>query len=410
MTFPRVVILATLVACLTAGMATVAKSVEPPQIEAKSWFLIDARTGETLAGKAPNRRLPMASTTKMMTALLAARRLRLDRTVRAAPYNASPGESLMGLQAGQKVSVRDLLYGLLLLSGNDAAITLAVAVAGTVPRFVGLMNQAARQIGLENTSYENPIGLDGARQYSSAGDLVALSQILMSNPTLRKIAGTRSATLTSYQPPLEIETGNEFVRDVPWAKGVKTGYTSLADYVLASVGRRKATELTAAVMGASSEAMRDAETVKLMDYGFSLYDKRVPVRPKVPVTRVPVRFENEDLSVSAQVPVRVGVRKGDSLKVTFDLPDEVEGPLARGDRIGSASVLVDGETIRKVGLFADRNVAEPGPIERALGLLLSNLVYLGVALLVILGLALLFRRRQERKMKSRLIRAGKRRR
>ena len=393
---------------LVAFPWSAASAAGPPQLDARSWLLIDARTGETLARESPDRRLPMASTTKMMTAYVAMQRLRFDKVVPAVRYEASPGESLMGIQAGQELSVRDLLYGLMLLSGNDAAVTLAVAVAGTVPRFVALMNRTARRLGLGDTSYENPIGLDGARQYSSAADLVALSRVLMSDPRFRVIAGARTATLRSYSPPIEIETGNEFVRDIPWAKGIKTGYTRLAGYVLASDGRRNATELIAAVMGAPSEGVRDAETVELMDYGFSLYRKRVPVRPGKPLAQVPVRFEGEDLPVSSRVQVRIGVREGDSLEVALDLPDEVEGPLARGDRTGSATVRVNGELIRTVPLFADRDVVAPGLLDRTVGLLWSCLICLGIALVVILGLALLYRRRQERKLRSRLIRAGKR--
>jgi len=382
----------------------------PPRIEARSWLLIDARTGETLAQEAPNRRLPMASTTKMMTAYLAMKKLRMKEVTTAAAYQAIPAESLMGLQAGQEVSVRDLMYGLILLSGNDAAVTLATAVSGTVPRFVRLMNRTARRLGLDDTSYENPIGLDGPDQYSSAADLVALGRMLMVNPRFRTIAGARTATLRSHSPPIVIETSNEFVRDNEWAKGIKTGRTNLAGYVLASDGRRNATELIAAVMGTASEASRDAETVELMDYGFSLFDKRVPVRPGRPLAGVPVRFEDEDLPVASPLPVRIGVRTGEALAVTFDLPDEVEGPIARGERIGSATVRVDGEVLRTVPLLASRSVTEPGLLDRVFGLLTSNPIYIALALSVIIALALLYRRRQEREMRTRLIRASKRRR
>lgn len=334
----------------------------------------------------------------------------MDQMVTVARYRATPGESLMGLQEGQELSVRDLLYGLMLLSGNDAAVTLAVAVSGSVPRFVRLMNSTARQLGLDDTSYENPIGLDGPDQYSSAADLVSLSRLMMENPRFRKIAGARRATLGSYRPPIEIETDNEFVRDVPWARGIKTGYTSRAGYVLASDGRRKATELIATVMGTASEAARDAATVELMDYGFSLYEKRVPVRPGKPVARVPIRFEDEDLPVSARFAVRIGVRAGESLTVSLDLPEKVEGPITRGEQLGTATVRLDGDQIRRVPLIAGRDVAEPGPLDRILGVFNANLVYIGVALSVILAVALLYRRRRERQIRTRLIRAGRRRR
>ena len=399
---------AVLLAGLLAGPGMSVAATKPPKIEAASWALIDARTGQTLAQKSQNRRLPMASTTKMMTAYLALRNLSMGEVVNAADYRGAPVESLMGLEPGQKVSVRDLLYGLILLSGNDAAVTPATAVSGTVPRFVGLMNRTAQRLGLSDTSYQNPIGLDGPRQYSSAADLVTLGRILMRIPRFRPIASARTAELRSFRPPVEIETGNEFVRDNPWALGIKTGQTNLAGYVLASDGRREATELIAAVMGTASEVARDSQTVRLMEYGFSLYEKRVPIRTGRPVERIPVRFEDRDLRVVSPRSVKVGVRQGDDLTVAVDLPEEVEGPIRRGQRLGTATVSLDGDEIGRVPLLADRAVAEPGLVERGLEGLSSNLVYVFIALFVILVLLLLLKRRKESEMRKRLARAGRR--
>ena len=409
-TISGLVVAVTLLAGSLASSALPGAAAAPPQLDAASWALIDARTGESLAAKAADRRLPMASTTKMMTAYLALRNLPMNEIVRAADYQGAPVESLMGLEPGQRVLVRDLLYGLILLSGNDAAVTLAEAVSGTVPRFVALMNRTAARLGLTNTSYEDPIGLDGERQYSSARDLVRLGRILMAMPRFRPIAGARTATLNSLRPPVEIETGNEFVRDNAWAIGIKTGHTNLAGYILASDGRRRATELIASVMGTSSEAARDAETVKLMDYGFSLYEKRVPVRTGRPVERIPVRFEDRDLPVSSPRPVRIGVRDGEELALTINLPDEVEGPIERGERLGTATVSLGGDEIGRVPLLADRNVEEAGAVERALAAAKSNAVYILAAVSAILVLALLVKRRQESEMRTRLARAGRRRR
>ncbi len=409
-TISGLVVAVTLLAGSLASSALPAAAAAPPQLDAASWALIDARTGKSLAAKAADRRLPMASTTKMMTAYLALRNLPMNEIVRAADYQGAPVESLMGLEPGQRVLVRDLLYGLILLSGNDAAVTLAEAVSGTVPRFVALMNRTAARLGLTNTSYEDPIGLDGERQYSSARDLVRLGRILMAMPRFRPIAGARTATLNSLRPPVEIETGNEFVRDNAWAIGIKTGHTNLAGYILASDGRRRATELIASVMGTSSEAARDAETVKLMDYGFSLYEKRVPVRTGRPVERIPVRFEDRDLPVSSPRPVRIGVRDGEELALTINLPDEVEGPIERGERLGTATVSLGGDEIGRVPLLADRNVEEAGAVERALAAAKSNAVYILAAVSAILVLALLVKRRQESEMRTRLARAGRRRR
>ena len=156
--------------------------------------------------------------------------------------------------------------------------------------------------------------------------------------------------------------------------------------------------------------MAKPPVVKLMDYGFSLYEKRVPVRTGRPVERIPVRFEDRDLPVSSPRPVRIGVRDGEELALTINLPDEVEGPIERGERLGTATVSLGGDEIGRVPLLADRNVEEAGAVERALAAAKSNAVYILAAVSAILVLALLVKRRQESEMRTRLARAGRRRR
>lgn len=381
-----------------------------PDLDAKAWALIDARTGETLADEDADQHLPMASTTKMMTAYLTLRSLPMNRIVRAAKYvPGDPAESLMGLKTGQKISVRDLLYGLIMLSGNDAAHTLAIEVSGTQQRFVARMNLAAAMLGLEDTHFQNPIGLDAKGHYTSAADLASLGRTLMEMPKFRPIAGARTATLRSYDPPIEIENIDSFLLDNEWAKGIKTGHTLKAGYVLASDGRRRATELIATVIGAPTETSRDEESVKLLDYGFSLYTKKVPLRQGKPYTSLPVKFEDGDLKVLAARSARIGVRKDERLTVTTNLPDEVEGPIEKGERLGMARVKVDGDLIATVPLKASKAIAEPGLTDRIRAVidtwwpLLLFLVFAILAVVVIV-----VRRRRDADLQRRLKRVGRR--
>jgi D-alanyl-D-alanine carboxypeptidase (penicillin-binding protein 5/6) len=385
-----------------AFAAPAAAAENAPKLNAKAWLLIDARTGDALAGKDPDRHLPMASTTKMMTAYLALKRLPLNQRYPAADYEGEPVESLMGLEPGQMVSAKDLLYGLILLSGNDAAVTLAEAVSGTEKRFVALMNRTARRLGLADTSFQNPIGLDGPRHYTSARDLARLGQVLMEMPRFRPISAARTALLRSYSPPLEITTLNDFVLLNDWALGIKTGHTEKAGYVLVSDGRRRATELIGAVIGTPTEPARDAETVKLLDYGFSLYTKRVPVRPGRPVASVPVKYEDGDLDVVSTRRVRIGVRDDERLTLTPDLPGEVEGPIAEGEPVGRAIVAVDGERIATVRLLAARAVEEPTLADRLRENPLVPIAVLLVAGFAILGVVAALRRRRTSRMRKRL--------
>lgn len=414
MALGRIIRLTAVLCCVSAGFATgslaakPAKPDKPPKLDAKAWIAIDARTGEPVAESHADKRLPMASTTKLMTAYLSLRSLPMGKRLTATDYDAIPGESLMGLEAGQEVSVKDLLYGLILLSGNDAAVTLAKAVSGNEPRFVDLMNKTAAKLGLTNTHYDNSIGLDGKRHYTSARDLVSLGRTLMEMPRFRRIASSRTAKLRSYDPPLEIETINHFVLDNSWAQGIKTGHTDKAGYVLASDGRKRATELIGAVIGTPTELSRDAETVKLLDYGFSLYRKRLPVRPGKAVVTVPVKYQDEDLALTSKRPVRIGLQKDEKAAVSTVVPGEVEGPIKKGQRIGRATVSVGGDVIAKLPLFSATAIEKPSLLDK----LMDNVLLLALALLVIvfaiLGTAALVRRRRQSRMRRRLRRVARR--
>ena len=245
---------ALLAAVLALGLAAPAVASPGPRIDARAWALIDARTGEVLASHAPARRLPIASTTKLMTAYVALQELPLDRVVRAAPYHPIYGESLLGLRSGQRISVHDLLYGLILRSGNDAAYDLALAAAGSERRFVREMNLRAAALGLADTHYANPIGLDQRGNFSSARDLTTLTRHLLRVPAFARIAASRAAVLHSVHPPRRITTINELLRMAPWVTGVKTGHTFAAGYVLVGSGRRKGVGLISAAIGAPSDA------------------------------------------------------------------------------------------------------------------------------------------------------------
>ena len=219
---------------------------------------------------------PIASATKLMTAFIALRDLELSDQVTAPEYAAAPGESLMGLQAGEVTTVRDLLFGLLIASGNDAAAALALRVSGSIPDFVAEMNRTARRLGLSETTYADPIGLDGANT-SSARDLASLAIRLREERLFRRIVDTPEITVGEGESEHRLVNRNTLVRSEPFVDGVKTGTTLAAGYVLVASGERKGVELASAVLGAPGEAERDAATLELLDYGFSLYRERTLV-------------------------------------------------------------------------------------------------------------------------------------
>ena len=363
-----------------------------PRIEARSWALIDARSGDVLVSHAAKRHLPIASTTKLMTAYVALHELPLDRVVRAAPYEAEYGESLLGLRRGQRISVRDLLYGLILRSGNDAAYDLALAAAGSEKRFVAEMNRYAAALGLADTHYANPIGLDQRGNYSSAADLATLTRRLLAIPAFAKIADSRSALLRSVRPRRRIATINELLRMAPWVTGVKTGHTFGALYVLVGSGRRKGVELISVAVGAPTDEDRFSDNIDLLDYGFSLYERRLPVKAGTALADPTIRYSGGELPLRAARTVAVGLRRNQRMSVVVNAPGEVEGPIERGAALGRASVYVDGRRAASVPLRAAHAVAKASLLERAAGFLDDEKIPVGIALCVILVGAVLLRR------------------
>jgi serine-type D-Ala-D-Ala carboxypeptidase (penicillin-binding protein 5/6) len=386
--------LAALCAALLAGAAPSAKA-EPPMLEARAWALIDARSGDVLASHAAEQRLPVASTTKLMTAYVALRKLPLAKRVRAAPYTPLSAESLLGLRPGQPISVRDLLYGLILRSGNDAAYDVAIAAAGSEAGFVRLMNRYASALGLSDTHYANPIGLDAAGNYSSAYDLTALGRRLLRIPAFAKIAASRHAVLRSLRPPRRIATRNDLLYRLRWANGIKTGYTLGAGYVLVGAGRLDGVQLISAVLGTTSESARDEETEELLTYGFSLHRHELPIRKGQALAEPSIRYAGGNLPLRAARAVAIGVRRNQRLRVSVRAPGEVEGPIRRGATLGRATVFVDGLRVATVPLQAAHAVAEATAFERARSIATGGAGWLVLALsAILLGAGFLRRRRR----------------
>jgi serine-type D-Ala-D-Ala carboxypeptidase (penicillin-binding protein 5/6) len=404
-----------LLATLLAGLLCVAVAVAAPKkkhdkqetarkrqpggldVRARSWTLIDARTGETIVSHAAAKQLPIASTTKLMTAYVAIKDMPLDKIVRAQPYDPEFGESLMGLRVDQKISVRDLLYGLILRSGNDAAHTLAIAAAGSTKRFVAEMNRYAAALGLADTHYANPVGLDQKGNYSSARDLATLTQHLLRIPAFAKISNSESAVLRSVRPQRKITTINELLSMAPWVNGVKTGHTFGALYVLVGSGRRKGVELISDAIGAPSDEDRFDDNLELLEYGFDQYRRGVPVRAGQELAHASIRYSGGDLPLRAGHSLAVGLRRDQKLSLVVRAPKQVEGPIERGAVLGHATVFVDGLKAGEVALRAGRAIPKASAFDRARGFVGDHLIPIALAMFVILIAGVLLYRRLSRR-------------
>jgi D-alanyl-D-alanine carboxypeptidase (penicillin-binding protein 5/6) len=383
------------IAIAGAGTASVAAAA-PPKLDAKAWTLIDPRDGTVLASKAPNKHLPIASTTKLMTAYLALKRLKPNQMVAAPAYHPSASaEVRLGLRPGEKLRVRDLLYGLLLPSASDAAETLAVGVSGSVPAFVMAMNQTAQRLGLTDTHYANPIGLDAPGNYSSAHDLVTLASILLRNKLFARIVNTPSATLRSGDHPRQVTSRNTLLGREPWVNGVKTGHTLGAGYVLVGSGTQDSTTLISAVLGTSSEYTRDADTLQLLQYGFSLYHPVSPVDQGEQLADPKLDWRGDHLGLTARRALPVNVRRGQRVATHVTAPDEVSGPVDQGQVLGHVTVTVDGKLAASSPLVAAHAFGAATTLDKVVWTVQNPFVLVGLGAIVILvGLLLTTRGRR----------------
>ncbi|HEX7292798.1 MAG TPA: hypothetical protein VF250_16880 [Conexibacter sp.] len=363
-------LLAVLVAlCATAALAAVPATAAvpaPPSLAAPSAAVFEASTGRPVFGRAAGQRRLIASTTKMMTALVAATSAPLDRVCTAPPYAAGPLETQIGLRAGERMRVRDLLRAVLLPSANDAAAALAVCVAGSRAAFVARMNRRAGRLGLAHTRYSTPIGLDDPGNYSTAADLVRLAIALREVPFLRQTTDLRSAVLRSGDRPRTVVNRNALVQQVPWVDGVKTGHTNAAGYILVASGTQRGTTFVAAVLGDPSESARDADALALLRWAFASFRVATPVRRGVVYARPLVKHRPDArVAVVAARDVRELLARDARVRLAVDVPRELEGPLPARAVVGSVTVRANGRAIARVPLVTREPVPEVGLLEQA---------------------------------------------
>jgi D-alanyl-D-alanine carboxypeptidase (penicillin-binding protein 5/6) len=382
-----------LLAILLIGPAASATASSAPKLDAKAWTLIDPRDDSVLASKSAKKRLPIASTTKLMTAYLALKNLKPSQMIAAPAYHPSASAEIeLGLRPGERLRVRDLLYGLLLPSASDAAETLAVGVAGSVPAFVDRMNQAAKQLGLIDTHYANPIGLDDPQNYSSAHDLVTLASILLHNRLFARIVNTPAATLSSGDHPRTVTSRDTLLGSVPWINGVKTGHTLGAGFVLVGSGTQDSTTLISAVLGTPSESSRDADTLNLLQYGFSLYHPVEPVHHGEQLANPKLDYRSDHLSLVAQRALPINVRQGQRVTTHVSAPDQISGAVDQGQVLGHVTISVDGKVAAGSPLVAAHGVGAATLLDKVISVAENPFVLLGLGAIVILVGLLLTRR------------------
>ncbi len=331
-----------------------------------------------------------------MTALLTVENTKLTDKVAASDYIAAPIESKLSLRPGERLSVADLLRGLMLESANDAAVTLAERVSGSRKAFVRQMNKRARELALRDTHYSNPIGLDAPGNYSSARDLARLAVKLRRHAFIRRLADRTSATLTTGDRPRTIRNRNLLLGRDRYVNGLKTGHTGMAGYVLVGTRTRRGVTLVAVVLGTASPAARDRDALALLQWGEGRYERIRPVAAGSVVGTPPIDHRRgATLTLVTQGSVRRTVRAG--AKITFTdvgVPATVAGPIRRGQRFGYREVRADGRRIAMVPIVSSASIPVADFSERTKDWFTNPLALLAAA--AVLGATVLLASRLRR--------------
>ena len=380
---------AAVLAAVAPGSAVAAPA--PPRVPtADAAIVVDARDGTVMFAKRPDQERAIASTTKLMTALLSLEEAEPDEVFTAPAYSPAPAESRINLRAGERMTVEDLLEALLLESANDAAVALAENVSGSRETFVEEMNDRAGELGLDHTSYANPIGLDQAGNYSSAHDLATLASLLLRNRRFARIVDMPKATLESGARPRVVANRNDLVAAYPWVSGVKTGYTLNAGNVLVgSAQRGPRARVVSVVLGEPTEAARDADTLTLLRWGLDRFSRVRIVDKGRALASADIKYRDETARLVPRREVSLTIRDGMRLRRRVNAPEELEGPIAAGERVGSVTVLVDGRPVRRVALVTAEDVPGAGTIRvllSVLGVPLTLLIAVGILVAAILAI------------------------
>ena len=334
-----------------------------PAVQARSYLVLDGRDGRVLAADQPRRKLAIASITKLMTVLVALERAREADMVTVAPQAAAVGESSVNLRAGERISVHDLIEASLIQSANDAAWALAYhAGRGDAGRFVRVMNIRARQWGLDDTHFVRPDGLDAFGHVSSARDLTELARIAMRNPLIRSLVDEQTETIAGGR---RLHTWNDLLGQFPGVVGVKTGHTRAAGWSQVAAARGTGVTVYATLLGSPTRSQRNADLVKLLEYGLDRFRLVELVRPGHAYARAEAQYGQGTVDLVALAPVRYSARLDQRFVEEIVAPTEIELPVVKGQKVGEVRISNRGRLIARAPLVASRSIDRPGAIARA---------------------------------------------
>ncbi|WP_338789272.1 D-alanyl-D-alanine carboxypeptidase family protein [Metabacillus sp. FJAT-53654] len=336
--------------------------------KAKSAVLIERDTGTILYDKNSDEKLPPASMTKIMTMLLIMESLennqiKWDEKVRTSEYAASMGGSQIFLEAGEEMTVEQMLKGIAIGSGNDASVAMAEKIAGSTEQFVNMMNKRVEELGLKNTHFKNPTGLPEPDHYSSAHDMALMAKELLKYEEITKFTGKYEDYLREgTDKKFWLVNTNRLVKFYPGVDGVKTGFTNEAKYCLTATAKKDNMRVIAVVFGADTPKDRNAQVTKMLDYAFSQYQTHPLFEKDHVLTKVKVSKGSEkEANLMTSEPISVLTKKGENVDdVTQEIvmKKDVKAPIEKGDELGSLQLKKDDKILAESKLVAEKDISE----------------------------------------------------
>lgn len=346
-----------------------ANSNAKPTINYRRYVIFDRLSGRCIYGKDENKQTAMASTTKIMSIIIVVENCNLSDTVTITAKAAGTGGSKLGLHTDDKITVMDLLYGLMLRSGNDAAVALAIHTAGSVEKFADLMNQKAEELGLTNTHFVTPHGLDNPNHYTTAYELAKITDYALKNETIAKIVKTKTATININGSPMQINNTNELLGNVDGVYGVKTGFTNNAGRCLVTSVKRGDMDLIIVVLGADTRKDRAKDSMKLIEYAYKRFytvnveemiNKEFEMWKQINQNRIYVDKAANSLELKLdEIPIKKLATDCEPI-IEINAVNFLEAPVLENERIGTITVKIGDELIEEIEIKAAKEVKKRG--------------------------------------------------
>ncbi|MCG1022963.1 D-alanyl-D-alanine carboxypeptidase family protein [Sutcliffiella horikoshii] len=335
---------------------------------ARSAILIERDTGQVLYEKNGHEKLPPASMTKIMTMLLIMEaidkgELTWDEKIRTSEYAASMGGSQIFLEPGEEMTTDEMLRGIAIASGNDASVAMAERIAGSEAAFVEMMNAKVKDLGLENTNFQNPTGLPAKEHYSTANDMAVMAKELLKYEGITKYTGQYEDYLRqNTDKKFWLVNTNKLVRFYPGVDGVKTGFTQEAKYCLTATAKKDNMRVIAVVFGAPTPKDRNAQITNMLDFAFSQYKTHPMYERNEAVAKVDISKGSEkEVDVVTSEPISVLTKKGenvDNVEKQITVDENVKAPVKKGDKVGELVLKKDGKVLSQSDLVAGKDSME----------------------------------------------------